>query len=254
MKKQAIAFYSLLVILILLPNNIFAQLSDKEKIREYTFDLYDDARERSIPVVIYSPQHDTKNAKVVIMSHGYGKNVGESYKSYSAITKELASKGYFVLSIQHELADDDLLAMDGNLYETRMPNWERGVKNILFTISEFKEIRPDLDWTNVNLIGHSNGGDMTMLFAAKYPSLTKRAISLDHRRMPMPRANSPKLYSLRGSDFEADKDVLPTADEQKKYSITIVKLDDVKHGDMDDKGSPAQLEKINRYLLEFLND
>jgi pimeloyl-ACP methyl ester carboxylesterase len=135
-----------------------------------------------------------------------------------------------------------------------MPNWEKGVINILFTINEFKKIRPDLDWSDLNLIGHSNGGDMSMLFATKYPEYAKRVISLDHRRMPIPRIKSPKLYSLRGTDYEADNGVLPTPEEQSLYSITIIKLDDIQHSDMDNKGSSSQIAQINNYLLQFLND
>lgn len=67
------------------------------------------------------------------------------------------------------MADDPLLAMEGNFMETRMPNWERGVANILFTIQEFKKLKPQLNWNDFILIGHSNGGDMTMLFATRYP-------------------------------------------------------------------------------------
>ena len=91
------------------------------------------------------------------------------------------------------MADDPLLAMEGNFMETRMPNWERGVANILFTIQEFKKLKPQLNWNDFILIGHSNGGDMTMLFATRYPQLINKAISMDHRRMIMPRTRNPRL-------------------------------------------------------------
>ncbi len=239
----------LAILIMLLPLNLFSQT-----VTEYTVDLYDESRERSIPLAIYSPSQNSTKCKVVIMNHGYDRNRGGAYKDYSTITRKLASKGYFVISIQHELVDDALLAMEGSLYETRMPNWQRGVQNIYFTITEFKELRPDLDWEDVSLIGHSNGGDMAMLFAKEHPQYIKRVISLDHRRMPIPLNNALKLYSLRGCDFEADEGVLPSVEDQQKYSIKIVKFDDIKHGDMDDKGSPAQLERINNFLLQYLED
>lgn len=238
-----------LFFLLLLPLQLFSQ-----SITEYTMDLYDESRSRTIPLAIYSPNPSSGKCKVVIMNHGYDFNRGGAYKDYSAITQKLASEGYFVISIQHELADDDLLAMDGNLYETRMPNWKKGVMNILFTINEMKQIRPDQDWDNVSIIGHSNGGDMAMLFATQYPQYIKKAISLDHRRMPIPLTSNPKLYSLRGSDFDADKGVLPSANDQKKYDITILKFDDIKHGDMDNKGTPEQHERINEYIIRFLKN
>lgn len=245
--------FLLFLLILLIPVVLYSEVN-KDSIQEYNIDIYDTSRQRLIPLAIYSPLQNFKPKGVVLMNHGYGRNVGGSYQTYSAITRKLASEGYFVISIQHELPDDDLLAMDGNLYETRMPNWQRGVENILFTINEIKKIRPDLDWKNLNLLGHSNGGDMVMLFATQYPEYAKRVISLDHRRMPMPLSASPKLYSLRGCDFEADKGVLPSVSDQRKYSIKIVQFDDIKHGDMDDKGSAYQLDKINNYILEFLNN
>ena len=95
------------------------------------------------------------------------------------------------------------------LCKTRMPNWERGSGKYLFHHSEFKKLKPQLDWDKLILIGHSNGGDMTMLFATKYPHLINKAISMDHRRMIMPRTEKPRLYTLRGCDYDADAGVIP---------------------------------------------
>lgn len=133
-------------------------------------------------------------------------------------------KGYYVISIQHELPNDLPLAMSGNFMETRMPNWERGVENILFTIKEFKKLKPKLSWDNITVMGHSNGGDMAMLFATKHPMMAQKIISLDHRRMIMPRCSSPKVYTLRGSDYGADENVIPTVEEQQKYHISVIQL------------------------------
>jgi len=245
MKKTKLFF----LLFLLLPFQLYSQT-----ITEYTMDLYDESRERPIPLAIYSSLQGAEKSKVVIMNHGYDFNRGGAYKDYSAISQKLASEDCYVISIQHELADDDLLAMDGNLYETRMPNWQKGVKNILFTINEMKQIRPDLDWDNVSLVGHSNGGDMAMLFAKEYSQYIKKAISLDHRRVPIPLTFTPKLYSLRGCDYDEDEGVLPSAENQKKYNITIIKLDDIKHSDMDNKGTPEQLARIHEYLIRFLKD
>jgi poly(3-hydroxybutyrate) depolymerase len=62
-----------------------------------------------------------------------------------------------------------------------MPNWKRGSDNIHFVIEELQKQKPDLDAAHVLLTGHSNGGDMTMLFAQQYPSLVSQVISLDNR-------------------------------------------------------------------------
>ena len=175
-------------------------------------DLFDNTRARPVPVALYSPNSNeiALNQKLVIISHGYEANKGKSNLGYSYLAENLASKGYFVVSIQHELVSDSLLPLTGIPQIVRRTNWERGVANILFVIIELKRIRPELDYRHLTLIGHSNGGDMTMLFAQKYPSLVEKVISLDNRRVALPRTKRPKIYSLRSNDQPADKDVLPT--------------------------------------------
>lgn len=219
---------------------------------EYTVNLYDSQRERVIPIAVYEPKHVTKDTPVILFNHGYGQNDPVSYKMYSCLTMPLAMKGYYVISIQHESPTDPMLAMSGNFMETRMPNWERGVENIRFTINEFKKLKPEMKWNDLSIIGHSNGGDMAMLFAAKYPEIAHKVISLDHRRMIMPRCSTPEIYTLRGSDYEADEKVIPTFEEQQKYHITVIKLDGITHGDMDHKGTKEQHEQMLRHLYDFL--
>ncbi|MDR2207196.1 MAG: alpha/beta hydrolase [Flavobacteriaceae bacterium] len=238
---------------VLLFSGCFANIkNDSVNLVEYDFTLFDNHRNRPIPIHIYDDKTSDDNKKVVIFNHGYGFNRGESYKTYSKLYRFLASNGYFVISIQHELPTDDLLAMDGNLYETRMPNWQKGVKNIEFVLAECKKIYQHLDWKNVSLIGHSNGGDMAMLFITEHPELIKNAVSLDNRRVPIPRISEPRILSLRGTDFPADFGVIPTADEQTKYGIEIVYLADIQHSDMDDKGTQKQSEEIKLQIIRFL--
>ena len=54
-----------------------------------------------------------------------------------------------MISIQHELSDDPLLAMEGDFMQTRMPNWERGTDHILLTIQEIKNKKPQLNWREI---------------------------------------------------------------------------------------------------------
>lgn len=126
------------------------------------------------------------------------------------------------------------------------------MQNILFVIGELKKMRRDFDFKNLLLVGHSNGGDMTMLFAEKYSKLVKRIISLDNRRMPLPRAKKPQILSIRSSDQPADKGVLPSAEEQKKFGIKIVKLENTIHNDMWDGATDEQKREINRIISDFL--
>lgn len=223
---------------------------------EYSLALYDSARERVIPVTVYSPKKVNRHTQVVIFSHGYHKNkYPEANQRYAYLNGFLAEKGYFVISIQHELPDDPEMPMTGgNFAVTRRPNWERGKANVMFTLESFKLLKPELDWTKVTLIGHSNGGDISMLCATEYPQCFYKAMTLDARRMKMPLTDSPRIYTLRGCNYEADEGVLPTAEEQKRYRMTVVKLDSVTHNDMGKRGSDEKHELVKKKVYEFLKE
>lgn len=219
-----------------------------------TLMLYDQSRQRAIPIAIYKPKSKiTEKQKVVVFSHGYGQNKGGDYLAYSYLTEFLASKGYFVVSIQHELATDKLLPLGGNPQIVRRPFWERGADNILFVINELQKINPDLNYKHITLIGHSNGGDMTALFPSKYPNIVEKIITLDNIRMGLPKTKEVKVYSLRSSDQSADEGVLPTKKEGKKYHMKIIKLANTTHNEMDDNANDEQRRAIQSHILRFLN-
>lgn len=219
-----------------------------------SIEMFDKSRNRKIPVAFYYPQTAQKisNQQVVIFSHGYGENKGGDNRIYSYLTENLASKGYFVASIQHELPTDDLLAMEGDLKVTRGPNWDRGSENIRYVLSELKKTNPELDFSHLTLIGHSNGGDMTALFATKYPKLVSKVITMDNRRMPLPRTSKPKIYTLRSKNYTADKDVLPTEQEQIKYGITV-QFTSINHSDMDNDATIEERKIMNDFIENYLS-
>ncbi len=220
-----------------------------------TLKLYDQSRQREIPISIYKPTSKVSvKQKIVIFSHGYGQNKGGDYLAYSYLTEFLAAKGFFVVSIQHELSTDSLLPLTGNPQIVRRPCWERGADNILYVINELKKRNPDLDFKHITLIGHSNGGDMTALFPQKYPNIVEKIITLDNRRMALPKLKKVKVYTLRSSDQPADEGVLPTEKEAKKYKIKIVKLANTTHNEMDDNANDEQRKEIQKYILTFIND
>lgn len=216
-----------------------------------TLTVFDSSRSRAIPLAYYQPE--VKKPKIVIFSHGYGQNKGGDYLAYSYLTTYLACKGYFVASIQHELTTDSLIPSTGIPQIVRRPFWERGVENIRFVMEELRKTNPDLDFEHITLIGHSNGGDMTALFAQKYPNLVHKIITLDNRRVALPRMSDPKVYSLRSNDQPADEGVLPTDLEQKKLKITVIKLQNTGHNQMDDHANEKQQIEIRKYILGFLN-
>jgi len=72
--------------------------------------------------------------------------------------------------------------------------------------------------------------------------------------MPFPRTQHPKIYSLRSSDQPADDGVLPTLEEQAAFGITVVKLPNTIHNNMDDNANESQRKEIITYVLGFLKE
>lgn len=219
-------------------------------------DLDDTSRNRSIPIIMYHPKIADSlkgKMKVVILSHGYGFNSGKPYLGYSFIANHLASKGYFVVSVQHEVPTDDSLALDGpNLKELRMPNWEKGVKNISYVIKSIQSEFDFVDTTGITLIGHSNGGDMSLLYAEKYPQNVVKIITLDNRRMPIPRTEKPMILSIRSSDQIPDEGVIPSIEECEKYKISIANMSNMLHNDMCNNASAEQKADMLYIIDEFI--
>lgn len=219
-----------------------------------TLSLFDQNRNRRIPIAIYQSKNIKKSNKIpIIFSHGYGENNGSDYlKAYTYLTEFLASKGYFVISIQHELKTDEFLAMTGKLQETRKPNWERGAQNILYVLQEIKKDYPQLKYNELTLIGHSNGADMSVLFVHQYPRLLNKIISMDNRRMELPRTSIQKIFTLRSKDYPADENVLPNNEELKKYDITV-QFTNINHSNMDNDANESERNYLKMKILEYLN-
>lgn len=218
-----------------------------------TLVLLDSLRQRTIPIAYYAP-HSTSDgkSKLALISHGYGANKPGTYLHFSSLAEHLASNGWTVVSIQHELPGDEPLAMKGDLHVLRRPNWERGVANIHFVLNEMMHQHAELEGSQVALVGHSNGGDMCMLFAETHPALAGTVVSLDNRRMPLPRVRTPRIRSVRANDAPAEDGVLPTSEEQEELGIRIVQLSATKHVDMDDRATEEQRKELNALVLDLL--
>lgn len=220
-------------------------------IETQALEFFDKTRNREVPVETYVSGESAGKAKagiiklpVVIINHGYT----AANTEYSFIANDLAAQGYFVASIQHDLKNDPELPRTGNLFERRKPLWERGVQNILFVISELKKTNPNLDLSKVILIGHSNGGDISMLFATMHPELSYKVVSLDSLRMPFPTKDEVDILSLRANDTKADDGVLPES------GFTIIDFKDAKHIDMCDRGSAKIKAEIMDVINKFLRN
>ena len=98
---------------------------------------------------------------VAILNHGNT----VKFTEYSFLANLFAARGYMVASIQHDLATDaPLVTKVGELYVGRLPQYHRGVANIRFAIDELKKVQPNADYDHLTMIGHSNGGDISMYF------------------------------------------------------------------------------------------
>ena len=212
--------------------------------------LMDASRQRPVTVLIYGKPSNKRPKPLAVISHGYGGHDTD----YSFIAHDLVARGYVVASIEHsERPGDPPMANSGDLAELRRPVWQIGADSIGFVIGEmtrrgFAELTP-----RPIIIGHSNGGDMTMLFAVEHPDVARAAISLDNRRMPLPRTSRPKVCSIRSSNFEADPGVLPSQTEQQALGMLIVRVP-VKHDDMWDGAPPEQKEAILKVIADCIEN
>jgi pimeloyl-ACP methyl ester carboxylesterase len=213
--------------------------------------LLDKSRNREIPVALYLPK-EIKNTPLVIVGHGYNFNTPGANKGYSFIANALAQKGYFVASIQHELPTDELMPTTGDIQVVRKPFWESGSENIMYVINDFRKRYPKLNFNKIILIGHSMGGDISTTFTKKHPELVYKLITLDQRRVAFPRTSKPQLYSLRSSDQVADEGVLPSKEEQQRFRITIQKLPNTIHNDMNDNANAIQRKEMLNWIFKFL--
>lgn len=217
--------------------------------------FFDSIRSREIPYAVFSSstkQAQEDSVRLILFSHGYGSNYTKNYLNYTYLTKFLARKGFLVLSIQHELVGDSLLPQGENVYEARYPIWKRGSENILSTLNHFQKENPGIRFQSIDLIGHSNGGDMSILTAKNHSKLIRSVITLDHLRMPIPLVAKPVFSSLRSTDKKADLGVLPNRLDAEKLDIKIIQLRNITHNEMNDKASKKQKNQINTVVLRLL--
>ena len=215
--------------------------------------LYDESRNRNIPIEITYPVKDdlcTKKNKcpVAFLSAGYG----VPHTKYEFLSKQLTEIGYLVVAIGHELPADPPLSLEGNLYVTRSENWIRGAKTLEFVRAELQPRYNSYDFNSLLLIGHSNGGDISSWLGNESKPYIKSIITLDHRRVPLPRTKEINILSVRGSDFPADKGVLPTQAEKTAFGSCVVTISNSKHNDMSDYGPTWLKQKIAEILKEYL--
>lgn len=213
----------------------------------------DSLRHRAVPVAFYHTNGALTGKPVVLFSHGYNENRPGAYLGYGHLAEAMAAEGWFVVSVQHELPTDELLPMSGAPKVVRRPSWERGVANLLFVLDRLHHIHPELDLKRLTVMGHSQGGDISMLFGQLHPELAERVLSLDNRRMPLPRMRTPQVCTIRSNDQPADEGVLPAAREGADLNIRIMHAN-VPHNNMGDAATPEQRRELVELVLALMRE
>jgi predicted dienelactone hydrolase len=209
----------------------------------------DDARERRVPVAVYEPGPETRRqSRLVLLSPGFGVPNTE----YGFLARALTTAGYAVLSVQHLLPTDPPPPRGDGLSHYLKKSMQEGILNLRFILATAARHWPWVDQEQVILIGHSHGGDLSALMGTESPEMVADLVTLDHGRVRLPRASRPRQLSLRASGREPDRGVLPTAKEQGRFGIEVIRIAGAKHMDFTDSG-PAEIKrKVVEEVLKHL--
>ena len=189
---------------------------------------------------------------VVILSHGNT----VKFTEYSFLANVFAARGYMVVSIQHDLdTDEPMVTKVGEPYVGRGMQYNRGIANIMFAIDELKKLQPNSDYRHLTMVGHSNGGDISMYFAKRYPEMIKKVVTLDNLRVPFMTDGKFKILSFRSRDpvFKADPGVVPDEEICQKAGITVIRTA-YQHNELSDRGSDEVKAAIQATLDKFLSE
>jgi dienelactone hydrolase len=235
--------------------------ASKWAIRHETLTFYDASRGREVDVDVAVRRDKEMQANagmitlpVAILNHGNT----VKFTEYSFLANVFAARGYMAVSIQHDLdSDAPLVTKVGELYVGRLPVYQRGVQNIQFAIQQLKKIQPNSDYDHLTMVGHSNGGDISMYFAKTHPDQVVKVVTLDNRRVPFMTDGKTdgkfKILSFRSQDtvFKPDPGVVPDEEICEKAGITVINTG-AQHTDLSDRGPEVLKERIQGQLDKFL--
>ena len=234
--------------------------TDRWAIRHTTLTFHDvlrDDRNVTVEVAVRRDRQMQAMAEMIelpvaILSHGNTVRNTE----YSFLTNVFASRGYLVVSIQHDLdSDAPMVTKVGEEYVGRRMQYNRGVFNIMYAIDELKKLYPNANYRALTLIGHSNGGDISMFFARQHPDLVKKVVTLDNLRVPFITDSKIKILSFRSRDpvFKADPGVVPDDETCARLGIRVVRTE-FQHNDLSDRGPDSAKSSIQAGVEQFLDE
>lgn len=230
----------------------------KWAIRHQTLNLFDASRQRPVSVDLavrrdYEMKADNGLWKLPIAIISNGNTVRNT--EYSFLANVLAARGYLVASIQQDLpSDPPLMTKVGERYVGRLPVYLRCEANILFVLAQLQKIQPHAQYDHITLVGHSNGGDVSMYVARQHPELISQVVTLDNLRVPFVLSKHLKILSFRSDDphFRTDPGVLPSPSQAKTDDIDIIDTGAL-HTELSDRGPDSVKEKIQATLNRFLS-
>jgi hypothetical protein len=227
-------------------------------IRHETLNFFDATRQRPVSIDLavrrdYEMKADNGLWKLPIAIISNGNTVKNT--EYSFLANVLAARGFLVASIQQDLpSDPPLMTVAGQPYVGRRGVYTRCEDNILFVLGQLQKIQPNAYYDHITLVGHSNGGDVSMYVAKQHPELVSQVITLDNLRVPFVLSKRLKILSFRSKDpnFKTDPGVLPTPAQAKSDDIDIINTGAL-HTDLSDRGPASVKEKIQATLDKFLS-
>jgi len=219
-----------------------------------TLDIYDASRDRHIPISVDFPSErincsTSKKCNVAFISAGNR----VPYLKYQFITQLLNSMNYLTVAVDHELPSDPPLSRKGDLYKTRIENWQRGATTLNFLQHELPSRFPEYDFHNLTLVGHSNGGDISAWLANEGKSYVNKVITLDNRRVTLPKTTQIQVLSIRATEYPTVESVLLTKKEQNKYHSCVIEIENSKHMDLSDYGVTLVKKKVESLVKGFLS-
>jgi pimeloyl-ACP methyl ester carboxylesterase len=234
--------------------------ASKWAIRHETLTFNDPARDNrpvAVDIAVRRDKEMQANAgmitlPVAILNHGNT----VKFTEYSFLANIFAARGYLAVSIQHDLPTDaPLVTKVGEIYVGRLPQYQRGIANIRFAVDQMKKIEPNADYDRLTMVGHSNGGDISMYFAKMYPDEIKKVVTLDNLRVPFMTDGRFKILSFRSKDpvFKADPGVVPDDEICAKAGIKVVRTE-FQHNDLSDRGPDNVKSSIQATVQQFLDE
>ena len=232
--------------------------ASKWAIRHQTLTFFDTVRNRPVAIDIAvrrdkEMQADAGLAELPVAILNHGNTV--RYTEYSFLANLFAARGYMAVSIQHDLdSDAPLVTKVCELYVGRLPVYERGIANIEFAVKQLEKLQPNADYDHLTMVGHSNGGDISMYYAKLHPDRIRKVVTLDNLRVPFMIDGKFRILSFRSHDpvFKPDPGVVPDQAICDQAGITVVNTG-FQHTDMSDRGPEDVKESISSALDKFLD-